>query len=135
MRIFKKGTKIFSVAKLKCPRCQEGNLFLTKSHYNLKKFSIMHDKCPVCNQKYQLEPGFYYGAMYISYFGISVILVSVILPIFFIFEPPFIAFGLIILVLILFCSPLVFRFSRAIWINFFVKYNSVIIKNKRQDQN
>ncbi|MGB0368672.1 MAG: DUF983 domain-containing protein, partial [Flavobacteriales bacterium] len=63
----KKGSKIYSMLRLKCPRCHEGDLFLHKNPYSFTKLEKMPDNCPVCDQKYWPEPGFYYGAMYVSY--------------------------------------------------------------------
>ncbi|MGB3548809.1 MAG: DUF983 domain-containing protein [Saprospiraceae bacterium] len=51
---------------LRCPRCRQGRLFPTASYSASRPFE-MHDKCPLCGQDYVIEPGFYYGAMFISY--------------------------------------------------------------------
>jgi hypothetical protein len=34
---------------------------------NLKQPLDMHKRCPVCDLNYEPEPGFYFGAMFISY--------------------------------------------------------------------
>ncbi len=120
--MLKKGTKLYSVLKLKCPKCHDGNLYLTQNPYNLKDFDKMPKYCPCCGQKYDIEPGFYLGAMYVSYLitvfasGISALLL------YFVFKIN-IAFIVIFNLLLLFIlSPLVFRYSRAVWINFFIHY-------------
>ncbi len=51
---------------LRCPRCHEGRLF-TSSTYNLTKFADMPEVCAVCGQATEPEPGFYFGAMFVSY--------------------------------------------------------------------
>lgn len=127
--LLKKGTKMYSIGKLKCPQCQEGNLFLTQSHYNLKKFDKMLDKCPVCNLYYQLEPGFFWGAMYVSYFGVILLSAALMFPIYFISKPPIFSLLIFNSLLIIIGSPMVFRYSRAVWINLFVGYNSDVTKN------
>ncbi|MEL6718022.1 MAG: DUF983 domain-containing protein, partial [Bacteroidota bacterium] len=66
MGIFKKGTKPYSLFKLKCPRCHEADLFETGSFSFQKPFE-MHERCPNCNFNNFPEPGFYYGAMFMSY--------------------------------------------------------------------
>lgn len=118
----KKGTKLYSIATLKCPRCQTGDLFPTKT-FAFKQPFDMHETCPHCGQKYFLEVGFYYGAMFVSYiltsfgmFGMFAICkwilgMSVL--------NSFIA--VVALVFILFIW--IFRVSRAIWLNFFVKFD------------
>lgn len=83
----------------------------------------MPDKCPVCRQSFQVEPGFYYGAMYLSY-GLAVLIA---LPLFVLqfalFDLEFLhAVSGIVFVLIL-ATPYLFRLSRALWINLFVHYD------------
>ncbi|MFN4256383.1 MAG: DUF983 domain-containing protein [Saprospiraceae bacterium] len=62
----KKGSKSYSIFNLKCPRCHEGETFETGS-WSFKKPFDMHQRCPKCNLNYFPEPGYYYGAMFISY--------------------------------------------------------------------
>ena len=62
-----KGTKLYSILGQKCPRCQEGPLFINKNPYKLKNWDKMHSDCPVCELHYEREPGFFQGAMYVSY--------------------------------------------------------------------
>ena len=119
----KKGTKLYSILKNKCPRCQEGEFFEVKNPYDFKRMSKMPEKCEVCELKYQAEIGFYYGAMYVSYaFGV-VIFVSIWLATM-VLAPnlaPIYIVGLITFGLFLF-FPISFRLSRKIWINIFIKY-------------
>ena len=120
----KKGTKLYSVLHLKCPQCQEGNLFLGKNPYDLKLFDKMPDKCPVCKENFVRETGFYWGAMMVSHATTTVIavIVHIIIHAFYGWEilPNLLAFLVVFTLLI----PLIFRSSRAIWINLFVKYHS-----------
>lgn len=63
----KKGTKLYSILKLKCPRCQIGNLFKNPGLFVFTGILEMPDKCPHCKQDFKLEPGFYTAALWISY--------------------------------------------------------------------
>src|SRR5689334_10589707 len=63
----KKGSKLFSITHLKCPRCQRGDLFSVSNSYNLKRMLDMPARCHVCHQDFKIEPGFYSGALWISY--------------------------------------------------------------------
>lgn len=56
----------------RCPRCHQGRLFST-SGWHPTTFADMPPTCPRCGQTFEPEPGFYYGAMFIS-FGFSVAL-------------------------------------------------------------
>jgi len=54
-----------NLLSLKCPRCHQGDLFTTKWYRpNANK---MVEKCSVCGQRTELEPGFYHGTGYVSY--------------------------------------------------------------------
>ncbi|MAT54037.1 MAG: DUF983 domain-containing protein [Saprospirales bacterium] len=121
MSLFRKGTKAYSIFNLKCPRCQEGDLFETGTFSFQKPFD-MPKNCPVCGQKYFLEPGFYYGAMFISYIitgWFALIFVGTAILVFGMDWQ--LAFGLMVATMaVLFVW--FFRISRAIWINFNVKY-------------
>lgn len=120
---FRKGTKLYSIVKLKCPRCQEGDLFLNQNPYNLKMFDKMPDRCPCCEEDFVRESGFYWGAMMVSHATTTIIAVVVHAIVYF-FAGWEIAPNVIsIVTIILLLFPIVFRNSRAIWINFFVNYN------------
>ncbi len=48
----------------RCPRCRAGNIF----RYSIfRGFPKMHDHCPVCDLRFDREPGYFLGAMYVSY--------------------------------------------------------------------
>lgn len=132
-----KGTKAYSVLHSKCPRCNEGDFFVTNNPYDLKKFDKMYKECAVCSQSFEMETGFYYGAMYVSYglsvaFGIALfLLLSVAGGVS--FDHFFITISIMLIVMI----PLIYRTSRLIWINIFVKYKAnakdeVPSRNNRQ---
>ena len=68
-----KGTKLYSIFKGKCPRCHEGDFFVEKHPYKLSKMAHIHKACSVCGENFEREPGFYFGAAYVSY-GLTVAL-------------------------------------------------------------
>ena len=111
-----------------CPRCREGKLFKNPISIRLKKNMDMNERCPLCHQRTEIEVGFYYGTGYVSYLlGILFTLVSFVLwflIIGFSFHDRRFAFWLgansIALVLM---QPWLMRFSRALWLSFFVKYD------------
>lgn len=75
----KKGTKIYSIVKLKCPRCHIGSLFSNPGLSVFSRILEMPDKCPHCNQNFKLEPGFYTAALWISYPVVLIIFIPLIL--------------------------------------------------------
>jgi len=52
----------------KCPRCREGDMF--KKPFELSDPLNMHKRCEKCKLDFEPEPGFYFGALIVSY-GIS----------------------------------------------------------------
>ena len=118
----KKGTKLYSILRHKCPKCQEGNLFLVRNPYRLKMLDKMPEKCPVCGEDFVRETGFYYGAMMISHALTTVIAVIVHFTVFYFWGWEIIPHLFFLITIILGLFPIVFRTARAIWINFFVNY-------------
>jgi uncharacterized protein (DUF983 family) len=120
MPILHKGAKLYSVVKCKCPRCMEGDLFLHKNPYSSKGMFDMPDRCPVCGQDFQIEPGFYLGAMWVSYpIVIALIIVFIALGHFVLGLHMVASFLFATVLLLLLCPPLI-RYSRAIYLNIFV---------------
>lgn len=61
----KTTSKFSAVLHAKCPHCRRGDIF-TGSAYG---FNIQHtkDNCAHCGQRFEIEPGYFYAAMYVSY--------------------------------------------------------------------
>lgn len=49
----------------KCPRCRRGNMFVGATYS--WKGNQTHEKCPQCHLTFEIEPGYFYAAMYVSY--------------------------------------------------------------------
>lgn len=122
-------SKTYSVLRLKCPRCHQGDLFSNKNPYNLSDLDKMPDYCPDCGEDFQREVGFYYGAMMVSHATTTVIAVVVHAIVFYFYgwaiAPNLISITVIIVVFF----PVIFRISRAIWINMFSKYDPEALKH------
>ncbi len=122
MGIFRKGSKLYSIFGFKCPKCHEGSLFETGTFSFSKPFG-MNKNCSVCGQDFEPEPGFYYGAMFISYIFMGWFCLGFIAllhwGIGWSLEASFVA--LIAFYVLFFVG--IFRLARAIWININVKYD------------
>ena len=121
--MLKKGTKLFSIINNKCPRCHQGDFFISSSPLNFKGILKIHEKCPNCGLKYMIEPSFFYGAMYVSYaltvaIAVATFIICQLLDIDLAWT-----LATIIIVLIL-MIPYLVRISRLIYINMFVGYQS-----------
>lgn len=106
----------------KCPRCRVGTLFVEP--FVLLNPLHMPERCPHCSLKYEPEPGFYFGAMFISYILSSFVLliVAAICVIYF----GMTAEGMIGIVIIIGCIIYlkVLRLSRSVWIHITQKYDA-----------
>jgi uncharacterized protein (DUF983 family) len=126
-----KSTKIYSVLGNKCPHCHQGNFFVSNNPYNLKTFHVMHNECPVCNEDFKKEPGFYYGAMYMSYsLTVAVaVLWAIALNVLNMYEPFTYVVSFAVLIIALF--PIMYRSARLGYINVFVHYNKDFKSNSK----
>ena len=94
----------------RCPRCRDGRIF--------RALLTMHPRCPVCQLDFEPEPGYFTGAMYISYTlavpivaGLTLLLYRIV-P-----ELPPLRAVLVAGALFVPLVPVVFRASRVLWIH------------------
>ncbi len=130
--MLKKGSKLYSIFRFKCPYCNEGPFFISHP-YDFKHAGDTPEKCEVCGNKFEPETGFYYGGMYVSYaLGVAIFIGTYLsISIFYPTASPLFTFGSILLVLMI-LGPLIYALSKIIWINIFVKYQGNT-KNKQED--
>ncbi len=127
-----KGSKIYSTIYCKCPKCGEGDLFISNNPYNFNKIGEMPTNCPKCGQDFQIEPGFYMGAMYVTYaFNVAISIITFLINVLFL-KIEFAYFLILLFSVILITLPLLFRTSRAMYLSFFVRFDpEAISKNKK----
>jgi uncharacterized protein (DUF983 family) len=101
----------------KCPKCEKGAIFAQKGSILLLKVPKMNETCPVCGYKFEKEPGYFLGAMYVSY-GMTIIEMLTVFIATFWFVPLSVFFAIVLGTLVL-CSFFNFRMARIIWINLF----------------
>ncbi len=129
--MFKKGTKLYSIANNKCPRCNEGDFFEEKSIFKFKNLMKLNENCDHCDLKYMMEPSFYYGAMYVNYgITVGIAIITFVLAKFVIGLSLNNSFFSIIGVLIL-LTPVTIRLARLLWINLFVNYDKKFAVKKK----
>ncbi|CAD0005912.1 DUF983 domain-containing protein [Flavobacterium chungangense] len=129
--MLKKGSKLNSILTGSCPKCQNESMYSDKNPLNLTKVLKMNENCSHCGLKYQLEPSFFYGAMYVSY-GLNVAVGIIAFIVSFVIFGASIGYAFIsIIVILIFLLPFILRLSRNIYINMFVSYDpSTNSKNK-----
>ena len=105
-----------AIIEAKCPSCRGGNLF-PHSAFSLTKFDKMNSHCPECNFKFEVEPGFFIGAMYVSYAIVIALMVTLGVLLYMLFDNPpnwvyYITFPTTITLLL----PFIFRYSRVLYL-------------------
>lgn len=93
-----------------CPRCRRGRIFRGRF--------AMHPTCPVCALRFEREPGYFTGAMYVSY-ALGVPLLTALTGLVYLVAPG-LAFEAMVGVaagVFLPFVPALFRASRVIWIH------------------
>jgi uncharacterized protein (DUF983 family) len=121
--MLKKGSKLNSILTGTCPKCQKESMYLDPNPLHLSKILKMHNNCSHCGFQYQIEPSFFYGAMYVSYglnvaIGIAAFIISYV-----IFRSSLKTAFIAIIVFLVLLFPFVLRWARNIYINMFVSYD------------
>jgi uncharacterized protein (DUF983 family) len=105
-------SKPLAMLQCKCPRCQTGDMFKHKAT-NLKGFMQMHATCPHCELRFEIEPGFFWGAMYVSYALTTALMLISCGTLLLVFnDPDFWVYVTTIIVAVVVTLPWVFRYSR-----------------------
>lgn len=117
-----KGTKLYSIAHLKCPFCHEGDFFVSHP-YDLSKVGEVHARCPYCDRRLSKEVGFYWGAMFVSY-ALSIVsslgffgLAWLVLP-----GMSILGFLCVVVGCTALVAPYLYALSKIIWANLFFQY-------------
>ena len=84
---------------------------------------MMNTDCPSCGASFEPEPGFYFGAMCVSYALNVVLFISVGLILYFLFEPSDVIYVSVIGVAALLFTPFFFRVSRVLFLYWFGGYH------------
>lgn len=122
-------SKLQAIWECKCPRCRQGDLF-EKSKIFPKPLS----HCPVCGVRYEKEPDFFQGAMYVSYAISVAIFVTFGFGAYFVFnDPPTYVYWLTIITATIVLAPLNWRLSKSLFIHIFggFRYEPNIVQEKR----
>jgi uncharacterized protein (DUF983 family) len=56
--------KSWAMLHCKCPRCRRGDMFQGGAYSFSNRINL---NCPHCNLYFEIEPGYFYAAMYVSY--------------------------------------------------------------------
>lgn len=127
----KKKTLVGSMVAMRCPQCREAHFYENPNTYSFNKLGANKTVCEICGADLQPEPGFYFGAAYVSYALTVALWISVLVALItfdaigliefgFLTHPiTFLTTGMIATVV---TFPFLFRLSRSMWAHFFIKY-------------
>ena len=116
----KKTSKWYAIVKGKCPQCRRGNIFSGSTYgFNIQRTNY---SCSHCQFRFEIEPGYFYAAMYISYAMNMVEMIAIGFATYYTsggrldFDSIWIYFSVILLGSLL-LSPLNYRYSRILLLN------------------
>jgi len=116
---------LLAVLQSKCPRCRRGKIFSGSLYgFNLQR---TNETCSHCHMRFEIEPGFFYGAMYVSYAFVVAEMLNVGLLTYLITgndkSPWLYIFSILLSILVL--TPVNYRYSKVLLLHFLtpkVKY-------------
>ena len=127
-----KGSKVYSILNNKCPRCRESTYYITNNPYNLRKFATSEKGCAKCHFDFRQEPGFYFGATYVSYVMQVVVMLTCYLIFYLWLQLELWKFVTLTACFLILLIPLTFRISRLTWLTLFGDYTRNHLKKEEQ---
>lgn len=118
-------SKSAAFLRCRCPRCHQGKMF-AHGLYNLAHYSEMNKTCKHCGLQYEVEIGFFWGAIYVGYaFNVAIGVSTGFLTYLIFNDPQAWVYLLTVLGVIILAIPLTFRYSRVLMLYLFgsVKYD------------
>ncbi len=108
-----KISQTYAAVNAKCPKCRRGDMF-ANGMYSLSS-QKMNETCPHCGFKFEIEPGYFYVAMFVSYaFNVAqMVTLAVALYILTGSNNPWV-YVIVLLSSAVLLSPFNFRYSRVV---------------------
>ncbi|MBL4605643.1 MAG: DUF983 domain-containing protein [Flavobacteriaceae bacterium] len=110
---------VIDVLKCKCPNCKEGKMFNKLGNLLLFQAPKMDDRCKECDFKFEKEPGFFFGAMFVSYALVAAEMIASVIVFKYFVNFSYINVLLSTIIIAVLLSTINFRVSRSIWIYMF----------------
>ena len=107
--------------RFKCPRCRRGNMFFIP--FRFKTAFDMKERCDQCHLNYTPEPGYYFGAMFISYIITAWVFVTIAFGAMYFLHFNVDQALMIVIVFAMVFFVYFFRLGRSIWLAINVKYD------------
>jgi len=110
----------------RCPSCEKAPIF--------PGITTMNRACPACGNVFEKEPGYFIGAMIASYFLGVFLAFPPLLALVFTFKVEMVQAIAASIVLIFILQPLLFRYSRILWIRIEHQLTRAIHSGRDKDQ-
>ncbi|MBC9795502.1 DUF983 domain-containing protein [Sinomicrobium weinanense] len=114
-------TDLINLIRGKCPNCEKGNIFSSRGNVFLFRMPRMHRKCENCGYNFVQEPGYFFGAMYVSYVLTIAEMIAIMVIVKFMLGLGNLYVFFIVAVVAVALSTFNFRMSRTIWMYIFRK--------------
>ncbi|GAA4783714.1 hypothetical protein GCM10023231_09210 [Olivibacter ginsenosidimutans] len=104
-------SKLKAMVEARCPQCRTGKIFVGNA-YNFRK-QRTNDICPYCGLEFEIEPGYFYAAMYVSYAMavLEILIIGFFTYLFSHSESPWL-YSIILFFTVLLLAPFNYRYSR-----------------------
>lgn len=117
----------------KCPRCRVGHVYQGPA-YGLK-VQKMNSHCEYCGLRYEREPGYFYGAMYVTYAFAIAEMVTACMATYILTgnDSSFILYATVAILSVVLMSPFNYRYSRIIlmyWLTPGLRYDPNVKKKE-----
>jgi uncharacterized protein (DUF983 family) len=101
--------RLIAVLAQRCPVCLQGSMFSGPFK--------MNERCPVCGHRFMREPGYFQGAMYVSYVLATAVFLVLVLIIQLLLGARLGFWGALAVAVVLqmLLVPRLYRYSRVIW--------------------
>jgi uncharacterized protein (DUF983 family) len=107
-----------AIVEGRCPQCRETKMF--KNNMLSFSFHQMHKECSSCGLFFEVEPGFFFGAMYVSYAMVVGLFIVIGLLLNYVFgDPNLIIYMVSLPVATILMLPFIFRYSRILFLYMF----------------
>lgn len=106
--------RLWAALLMRCPRCCKGGVY--------KAPLRMRERCPVCDLKFEREPGYFTGAMYASYF-MGIITTTPVWLGMLMAEASYSSILIVGIGLVLILMPVYFHYSRVLWMHIDAYFN------------
>lgn len=126
-----KTSYLSSLLKYKCPRCRQGKLFIEP--FKMSSPLDMHKTCSHCHLNFTPEPGYYWGAMFLSYILSAFPLMGIVLYCMFGLEFSVVSSLLVGIFIAALCYFKLMRFSRSLWIHIMISYKPEYAESQKDE--